>query len=205
MKNCQFQSLKQAGFFLKQQIEQDLQRQIKLHDHAVLILPGGNSIKLFFPYLTSLDVPWNKITIGLSDERCVPLDHKMSNEKQLRECFLDLLPDYNYCPLNQQLITKIQEFPPVTVLSMGEDGHLASLFPEEYEEWKDMIIGVYKTKNKSPDRVSLSEIALMCSQVIYILAVGKDKNHFLDEITKSSFCLNSIYKNSYLIRVTNAK
>ncbi len=200
MKNCQFQTVQQAGFFLKQQIEQDLQHQIKLHDRAVLILPGGNSIKLFFPYLIPLDVPWDKITIGLSDERCVPLDHEMSNERQLRENFLDLLPNYNYCSLGQQLIAKIQEFPPVTILSMGEDGHVASLFPEEYEEWKDIGVGIYKTKTKNPNRESLSEIALIRSQVMYILVVGKNKNHFLDTITKHSFCLNFIYKSSYLIR-----
>ena len=181
MKNCRFQSVHEAGLFLKQQVEQDLRHQIKLQDHAVLILPGGNSIKLFFPYLISLDVPWNKITIGLSDERYVPLNHEMSNEKQLRECFLNLLPDYNYCFLNQQLINKIQEFPPITVLSMGEDGHVASLFPEEYEEWKDGEVGIYKTTRQVINRNSLSEKAILLSSKIYILIVGHEKNSFFEK------------------------
>jgi 6-phosphogluconolactonase len=201
MKEHRFLSAQEAGTFLRQQLEGDLKGQIALRDHAVLILPGGNSIKLFFPYLISLDVPWDKITIGLSDERCVPLDHEMSNEKQLKECFLDLLPNYNYCSLNQELIAKIQEFPPITVLSMGIDGHVASLFPEEYEDWKDKGIGIYKTKTQSPNRDSLSEKSLAHSKMIYISVVGENKNIFLDNVKNFLYCLNSIYEKSCLIRI----
>lgn len=200
MKNCQFQTVQQAGLFLKHRVEQDLLHQIKLHNRAILILPGGNSIKLFFPYLTLLDVPWDKITISLSDERCVPLDHEMSNERQLRENFLNLLPDYTYCSLNQELITKIQEFPPVTVLSMGDDGHVASLFPEEYDEWKDSGIGIYKTKIKSPNRESLAEVALSLSSNIYILCVGNEKNCFFDSGNLHSLPLKTIFEKSMFIR-----
>lgn len=200
MRNYQFQSIQEAGIFLKQKIEQNLLHQIKLQDHAVLILPGGNSIKLFFPYLVSLDAPWDKITIGLSDERCVPLDNEMSNEKQLRECFLNLLPDYNYCSLNQQLINEIREIPPITVLSMGDDGHVASLFPEEYEEWKSRGIEIYRTKTKNLNRDSLSEAALMLSKDIYILVVGEDKNNFLEKNKKTIHCMYSIFKKANYIQ-----
>ncbi len=200
MKEQKFLLIQEAGTFLKQQLENNLKEQIKLLDHAVLILPGGNSIKLFFPYLISLDVPWDKITIGLSDERCVQLDHEMSNEKQLRECFLDLLPNYNYCSLNQELITKIQEFPPVTVLSMGEDGHVASLFPEEYEGWRDKGIGIYKTTKQHTNRESLSEVALLLSHKIYILFVGEEKNRFLQNVINPSDCLINLYKKSSILR-----
>lgn len=200
MKDCQFQTVQQAGLFLKQHIEQDLQHQIKLQDHAFLILPGGNSIKLFFPYLIVLDVPWDKITIALSDERCVSLNHEMSNERQLRECFLSLLPHYNYCSLNQQLITKIQEFPPITLLSMGEDGHVASLFPQEYDEWKDSGMGIYKTTKQEINRESLSEVALVLSSNIYILCVGNEKNCFFDSCNLHPLPLKTIFEKSIFIR-----
>jgi 6-phosphogluconolactonase len=200
MKNCQFQSIQEAGVFLKQEIEQALQCQIKLQDHALLILPGGNSIKLFFPYLIVLDVPWDKITIGLSDERCVPFDHEMSNERQLRECFLDLLPTYNYCPLNKNLIAKIQEFPPITILSMGEDGHVASLFPQEYDEWKDSGMGIYKTTKQKINRESLSEVALVLSSNIYILCTGNEKNGFFDRGKLHSLPFKTIFEKSMFIR-----
>ena len=194
MKEHRFLSAQEAGTFLRQQLEGDLKGQIALRDHAVLILPGGNSIKLFFPYLISLDVPWDKITIGLSDERCVPLDHEMSNEKQLKECFLDFLSKYNYCSLNQELIEKIQKFPPITVLSMGADGHVASLFPEEHEDWKHVGVGIYETKKQSPKRVSLSEKTILLSSNVYMLVVGNEKNYFFDSDKLKSLPANTILK-----------
>jgi len=200
MKEQKFLSVQEAGVFLKQQLENDLKEQIKLFDHAVFILPGGNSIKLFFPYLISLDVPWNKITIGLSDERCVPLDHEMSNERQLKQCLLDLLPYYNYCSLNQELITKIQEFPPITVLSMGEDGHVASLFPEEYDNWKNKEIGIYKITKQNPNRESLSEKTILLSSNIYMLVVGHENNCFFNENYLISLPMNTIFEKSICIR-----
>ena len=200
MKEQKFLSVQEAGVFLKLQLENDLKEQITLRDHAVLILPGGNSIKLFFPYLISLDLPWSKITIGLSDERCVPLDHEMSNEKQLKECFLDLLPDYNYCSLSQELIAKIQEFPPITVLSMGTDGHVASLFPEEHKDWKDVGVLIYETKKQSPKRVSVSEKTILLSSKVYILVVGHERNCFFDNDQWISFPINTIFENSTCIR-----
>ena len=53
MKEQKFLSVQEAGVFLKLQLANDLKEQITLRDHAVLILPGGNRIKLFFPYLIS--------------------------------------------------------------------------------------------------------------------------------------------------------
>jgi 6-phosphogluconolactonase len=199
MKEKKFLSIQEAGSFLKQQLETDLKKQIALRDHALLILPGGNSIRFFFPYLISIDVQWKKITIGLSDERCVPLNNEMSNEKHLRECFLNLLPDYNYCNLNQNLIAKIQEFPPVTLLSMGKDGHVASLFPEERDEWINADIGIYKTVKQSPRRVSLSEKTILLSDSIHVLVVGREKIITWKKLKNNIVPASLIFNNSTII------
>ena len=200
MENYKFKTVQEAGVFLKQQIENDLIHQIKNYDYAVLIVPGGNSIKLFFPYLASINLPWEKITIGLSDERCVPIDHEMSNERQLHQHFLNLVPNYNYCPLNEDLLSKILGCSPVAVLSMGTDGHLASLFPEEAKDWKNIGAGFFKTKKQQPNRISLTEEALLLFSKIYLLIVGEEKNKFVDKEKLSLFSLSSVYKTAVWIR-----
>ena len=195
MSKQHFVTIEEAGVFLRAQLEADINASLTLHKHAVLILPGGNSIKLFFPYLLSIKAPWEKITIALSDERCVPVYHEMSNEKQLKENFLNFLPVHNFCRLNEELTHKLKLYPAITVLSMGDDGHVASLFPEEYSKWKDKGIGIYKTKTKSPNRFTLTEKTILLSSNIYILVVGHEKNCFFNE-NHLTFLLNNIFENS---------
>ncbi len=201
MKEHLFESLEEAGLFLKESIQNDLQRQINIYDQAVLILPGGNNIRSFFPYLIDLDVDWKRVAIGLSDERCVSLEDSMSNERQLRECFLSHLPKYNYHPLNQDFVHKIQEIAPITLLSMGIDGHVASLFSEESSEWGAMGVSLYKTKKQNPNRVGLSKEALLLSDKIYILARGPERLERLNEIKEASFYLGDVYEKAVMIKV----
>ena len=125
----------------------------------------------------------------------------MSNEKQLKKYFLDIIANYNYCSLNEDFLSKIQATPPVTVLSMGEDGHVASLFPQEEQYWRNAGIGLYKTRNQKIDRISLTTKALLLSSKIYLLVVGNEKNSLLDNGNSlTSSHLSSIYKNTTWIR-----
>lgn len=195
-----FASLVEAGLFLKNKVEQNLNEQVRITGGAVFILPGGNSIKHFFPYLVSLNVPWDCIIVGLSDERLVHSDDEMSNEKNLRKNLLNFIPNHHYCSLNDEMVTKIQEFPPVTILSMGVDGHVASLFPEEADEWKQCISGIYKTKFQEIRRISLSEQSLLKSSSIYLLVIGEEKNEFFDLKKDFLSFLYHIYHSVIVVR-----
>ncbi|EKD45869.1 MAG: hypothetical protein ACD_69C00103G0005 [uncultured bacterium] len=196
-----FNSVTEAALYLSRVVREDLLKQISIYGKAVLVMPGGQSIKPFFPYFIKLGVDWSKIIIGLSDERCVPLDDAMSNEKQLRQLFLDFIPNYNYNPLREEFLLKIRETPPITILSMGIDGHVASLFPEEAGDWKNTGgIGIFRTKKQDPNRVSLTEEVLLLSSKMYLLVVGKEKKQFIDEKLLFSFPLYSVFNAAILIK-----
>lgn len=209
MREFIFDSLNDAQLFLKSSIEKNLQEQVEKFGEGLLILPGGNSIKSFYKSLADMKVDWNRIWITLSDERLVPLNSDMSNEKQLKDLFLSRLDFYNYLPIIElDLKKKLEKYPPITVLSMGKDGHIASLFPDEVEYWDSCEDIIYYTKFQTPNRVSLTKRTISLSSKIFILILGERKlSVFIDDNKKifKAKWLKSLAENSIIVGVRNVK
>jgi len=137
--------------FVSERIEKELVQRITQNNYASLILTGGTTVRPFLRSLSQLDLDWSKVTVILSDERWVSLDNDRSNEKQLQELFLSQVSRQpNYIRLKTEAATpeaaipdlekKIASIPqPVTcsLLSMGADGHVASLFPKG--DWGNLL------------------------------------------------------------------
>ena len=69
------------------------------------------------------------------------------------------------------------------VLSMGEDGHIASLFPHTFDpEFSGPALAVHNSPKLPPLRVSLSLSRLANSLHIYIFALGEGKTAALQSI-----------------------
>ena len=54
---------------------------------ASLMVSGGSSPPPIIGLLAGSDLPWNRITVFSSDERCVPADHPDSTEGMVRRAF----------------------------------------------------------------------------------------------------------------------
>ena len=55
-----------------------------------IVVPGGTTPRYFFRFLSKSLVDWQKITIILSDERMVPVNHRASNYGMIKKFLLDL-------------------------------------------------------------------------------------------------------------------
>ncbi|MFC0669113.1 6-phosphogluconolactonase [Azotobacter chroococcum] len=128
---------------MARQVADALRAAIDTQGRATLVVSGGRSPVAFFERLAEQALDWQRVTIGLADERWVPLGHPDSNaglvERHLLRGqaapaqFVGLYRPAASLEAAAQLadaaLAGLPQPIDVLVLGMGEDGHTASLFP----------------------------------------------------------------------------
>lgn len=117
---------------------------VQRHGVATLVFSGGGTPEIFLQQVSRLNLPWNKVTILLTDERWVDEDSPLSNTAMLRRTLLcqpgpaqaNFIPFKNAAAHASDGVSSVRaSLPPVgqqydlVLLGMGNDGHVASLFP----------------------------------------------------------------------------
>ena len=131
---------------LANDVAEQLRAAISARGEATLVVSGGRSPVAFFQNLAKQGLDWSKVTISLADERWVPVEHADSNAGLLKKYLLQgpaakakFLSLYaaaaNLEDAAEQADRLLAELPAidVLVLGMGDDGHTASLFPQQSE------------------------------------------------------------------------
>ncbi len=180
-----------------------------------LSLSGGSTPKRAYELLSdsgaSLD--WRKVHLFWGDERFLPPDHRDSNFRMAREALIDHAPipaaQVHPIPTNSASPEEaaalyeatLQSFYgsstldpkrplfDVTMLGLGEDGHIASLYPrtkalDERGAWVTSIVGV-----KPEPRISLTFPALESSSVILFVVAGEKKRGILARVLANDLTL----------------
>lgn len=121
-----------------------LEVSIAKNGNAFILLSGGSTPKELYKKLSEKKLPWSKVTIGLVDERYVNQTSEFSNEKLIRDTlfqneainatFVSMVYDERDELINlKQTCEAYQKFDRLDaiILGMGEDGHTASIFPND--------------------------------------------------------------------------
>jgi 6-phosphogluconolactonase len=170
---------------------------------ATVALSGGRNAREFFTevcrQLPSASGPLSKARFFWSDERCVPPDSAESNFALANQFFLlpagvdchrihrvegELAPADAVARANAMVdraVARNEAGMPVfdwVMLGLGEDGHVASLFPnasKEVLECTSAYVQVDHSPKPPPDRVSLTFKALQAAREVWVLAAGASK------------------------------
>lgn len=175
-----------------------LQNALAQKQKATLVVPGGNTPRYYLPALAHSKLPWHHITVTLSDERWVDADHEQSNERLIKQHLMTQLPantpfvglktrhDTPFAAV-EEIHQRLDRLLPLslTVLGLGEDGHIASLFPGMNPDLLSThhCVAVAPPIAPSP-RVSLSLAMLAGSEHIALVVVGKTKRRLLDRLSE---------------------
>lgn len=185
--------------------------------HISVALSGGSTPKSLFDYWAKnhqKDIAWNRISFFWGDERCVPPTDEQSNYKMTKEHLFD------HVAANPERIFRIHgENPPeietkryadvllneletendvplfdIVMLGMGDDGHTASIFPDEIDLWDSPEICITATHPDSGQkRVSLSGKVINAARNVAFLVTGEAKAEKVKEIIQSPECSEKKY------------
>ena len=162
---------------------------------ASLLLPGGRTPIPLFDALCALDMPWRQVYVSLTDERRVPPEDSASNARLIRDHLLrDRAAGAHFHPLYQSaggdraveaacgaaLGLLPRPFDAV-VIGMGDDGHIASLFPGDpaldrgLDPTTEAPCVLTRAAQPPHERLSLTLATLLSSRWIALLINGAAK------------------------------
>jgi len=162
---------------------------------ASLAVPGGRTPVALFEMLSSAELDWDDVWVTLTDERWVDPASSSSNEKLVREHLLrNAAAAANFVGLKNAsadahsvahaIWSSVAELPrpfDFMLLGMGEDGHVASLFPDSPALALALDLtqppGCVAMTAPAPPRarISLNLRALLDSRRIALLIAGDSK------------------------------
>ncbi|MEA3523293.1 MAG: 6-phosphogluconolactonase [Campylobacterota bacterium] len=199
-----FENSDRLSDILSQNIAKNLQDSIDKTGRASLIVSGGSTPKPLFKKLSKIAIDWEKVNIGLCDERWVDSLHSDSNEKLLREHLLQdkaskarfismyiegLKAEDARLTCKENIEANLLPFT-VLILGMGSDAHTASLFPNNPKLAEGLDLNSESTCiSMQPDdalhvRMSLTRKAILNAQTLYLHFEGKDKYTVYEEALK---------------------
>ncbi len=160
---------------------------------------GGSTPKLVYKFLSERKLEWNKVDVFLGDERCVEPTSKESNSLMLKETllrnfgneayFYNIFSNTEFSEkiVRQNFINQLKKRckgnPPkfdLTLLGLGDDGHTASLFPNNKNNNNEDLV-IY-SHGKGLKRISLTPKIISASSKIIFIVSGSSKRAALKRL-----------------------
>ena len=176
---------------------------------SVALAGGGTPRTLYRSLATDFRgaIPWSGVHLFWSDERFVPPEDPDSNYRMVRDSLLEHVPvpeknvhrpetehdDPEECARRYEsaLHSFFDPEPPRfdwMLLGLGEDGHVASLFPgaEALEERRRLILAVRGSPKPPRVRLTMTLPLINQSRQIHFLVSGRGKHRILFDVLRGS-------------------
>ena len=154
-------------------------------------LTGGSTPKAAYELAAELRQDWSGVDFWFTDDRCVPPDHEHSNFGMADRALLsraegatvhrmrgELGPDEGAAAYEAELDEFGLDVLDLTLLGVGPDAHICSLFPGDaaLAERERRVVGV-ETPGMAPlvSRITLTLPVVNASVQIVFLVTGEDK------------------------------
>lgn len=141
---------------------------------------GGSTPIKVLALLKDRPLDWSSVTIALTDDRRVPDDHPASNFGKIHAALGNTGATFER--LDEGLAVAPFD---LVWLGMGEDGHVASLFPEMKAHVRPGAAVIATTPIPLPpeapfDRLTLNTCALKATREIILVVTGASKRALLE-------------------------
>ena len=185
---------------------------LKVKQEAHIALTGGTVGILTLNVLSSLEdksqIDFSRVHFWWGDERYVSSDSQDRNAKQAKDALLNSLdlPEANIHEFpatdtgltvdearelfEQTLQVAFNEGTPkmdLTLLGMGPDGHVASLFPGVQNEARN-VLAIRNSPKPPAERLSLSMEVINNSEKVIFVVSGIDKSEAVEAVHKDPDC-----------------
>jgi 6-phosphogluconolactonase len=157
---------------------------------ATFIATGGKTPETTYDILSRAELPWDKIAVTLTDERWVDPHGPDSNERMVRDrLFTERAAAATFVPLKSAHATPLEAVAEaeirlnpilpadVVLIGMGEDGHVASLFPGGPVEAEGLAVAAQGAQ----PRLSLTLVALEPRRLTVLLISSEAKRRTLED------------------------
>ena len=162
---------------------------------CTVMLTGGNTAqKIYQCWSDQCDFPHQSIVYFFGDERCVPLDHPDSNYGSgCQTLFPQGIPENTQIyPMgvhfddpvvaSSSYADTLPYSVDVLLLGLGEDGHVASIFPGDpvATEFEKLVVPVTVPKYSS-HRLTITPKVINRARTVFLLALGAEKGKILSK------------------------
>ncbi|WP_120500998.1 6-phosphogluconolactonase [Roseovarius sp. EL26] len=198
MKLVEYADAEMMAIDLANVLAGELTAVLEHEERAFFVVPGGNTPGPIFDTLCAADLDWSRVDVALSDERWLPAVHVRSNTRLITERLLQeraaaatMVPLYKKAEEPEEaladLITGIEPKLPIDVLlvGMGDDMHVASLFPEGDQLMQGLaanapVLIPMRAPNAPEPRLSMSARVLNGAIAKHLVITGAGKRAALE-------------------------
>lgn len=176
-------------------------RAVRERGRFSIALSGGSIAPALLPTLGAADIPWEAVSVFWIDERAVSPDDPESNfgsalkllsstpasraEFHPMEVHGDL--EFSARAYSDRLLAELGSPPVIDIvmLGVGDDGHVASLFPGHAQEPETWVHAEHRSPKPPSERITLTYEALAAARSVWVVVLGDTKaplvRRFLEE------------------------